>query len=94
MRAYAKSSQKGADDRGVIKEILFSCDRDGTQSAHYRRRMSLLLLLHAIGETAKIGADFDRQTFSDLTYYGRVVTDEEALKKRGHLHTCSFARCC
>ena len=73
-------SQKGADDRDVIKEILFSCDREGTQSTHYRRRMSLLLLLHAIGETAKIGAGFDRQTFSDLTYYGRVVTDEERHK--------------
>ena len=44
-------SQKGADDRDVIKEILFSCDREGAQSTHYRRRMSLLLLLHAIGET-------------------------------------------
>jgi hypothetical protein len=73
-------AQKGADDRDVIKEILFSCDREGTQSTHYRRRMSLLLLLHAIGETAKIGAEFDRQTFSDLTYYGRVVTGEESLK--------------
>ena len=73
-------SQTGADDRNVIKEILFSCDREGTQSAHYRRRMSLLLLVHAVGKTAKIGANFDRQTFSDLTYYGRVVTDEKALK--------------
>jgi hypothetical protein len=42
--------------------------------------MSLLLLLHAVDETAKIGADFDRQTFSDLIYYGRLVTDEETLK--------------
>jgi hypothetical protein len=42
--------------------------------------MSLLLLLHAIGETAKIEAKFDRQTFSDLTYYGRVVTGEERLE--------------
>jgi hypothetical protein len=73
-------SQRGAVDREVIKEILFSCDREGAQSTHYRRRMSLLLLLHAVGETAKIGADFGRQSFSDLTYYGRVVTDEDALK--------------
>jgi hypothetical protein len=42
--------------------------------------MSLLLLLHAIGETAKIEAKFDRQTFSDLTYYDRVVTGEERLE--------------
>jgi hypothetical protein len=70
-------SLKGADDRDVIKEILFSCDRKGTQSTHYRRRMSLLLLLYGIGETAKRGAGFDRLTFSDLTYFGRVVTDEE-----------------
>jgi hypothetical protein len=75
-------SQKGADDCNVIREILFSCDREGTQSAHYRRRMSLLLLLHAVGENAKIRAGFDRQTFSDLTYYGRVVTDEENLKSK------------
>ena len=75
-------SQKGADDRDAIREILFSCDREGTQSAHYRRRMSLLLLLHAVGETAKFRAGFDRQTFSDLTYYGRVVTDEETLKSK------------
>jgi hypothetical protein len=73
-------TQKGADDRDVIREILFSCDREGTHSTHYRRRMSLLLLLHAVGETAKIDIGFDRQTFIDLTYYGRVVTEEENLK--------------
>jgi hypothetical protein len=73
-------SQKGAEDRDVIKEILFSCDRKGTQSTHYRRRMSLLLLLHGIGKTAKLGVGFDRLTFSDLTYFGRVLTDEERQK--------------
>jgi hypothetical protein len=73
-------SQSSAEDRDVIKEILFSCDREGTQSTHYRRRMSLLLLLHGIGAAAKIEVPFDRQSFSDLTYYGRIVTDEEHLK--------------
>ena len=72
--------QKGAEDRHVIKEILFACDRKETQSTHYRRRMSLLLLLHGIGKTATIEAEFDRLTFSDLTYFGRVVTDEERQK--------------
>jgi len=70
-------SKKGSDDREVIKEILFSCDREGTQSTHYRRRMSLLLLLHGIGKAATIETMFDRQTFSDLTYFKQVVTDEE-----------------
>jgi hypothetical protein len=72
--------QKGADDRDVIKELLFSCDRKETQSTHYRRRMSLLLLLYGIGKTATIEAAFNRLTFSDLTYFGRVVTDEERQK--------------
>jgi hypothetical protein len=73
-------SQRGAEDREVIRDILFSCDREGTQSTHYRRRMSLLLLLHAVGETARLEVGFDRQTFSDFTYYGRVMTDEERFK--------------
>lgn len=70
-------SKSGSDDREVIKEILFSCDREGTQSTHYRRRMSLLLLLHGIGKAATIEAMFDRQTFGDLTYFKQVVTGEE-----------------
>lgn len=73
-------SQEGADDRDVIKEILFSCDREETKSTHYRRRMSLLLLLYGISKAAKIEVAFDRQSFSDLTYFGRAVTDEEHQK--------------
>ena len=73
-------SQRTAEDRNVIKEILFSCDREGTHSTHYRRRMSLLLLLYGVGAAAKADAPFDRQSFSDLTYYGRIVADEEHLK--------------
>jgi hypothetical protein len=71
---------KGAADREVIKEIIFSCDREGTQSLHYRRRMSLMLMLHGVGATARAEVNFDRQSFSDLTYYRRLVTDEERLK--------------
>ncbi len=70
-------ARMGAADRDVIRDILFSCDRNETQSTHYRRRMSLLLLLHAIGEAAKIGIVFDRHAFNDLTYFGHVMRDEE-----------------
>jgi hypothetical protein len=73
-------ARKGAKDRNVIKEILFSCDRASTTSTHYRRRMSLLLMLDCVGLMAHAGVSFDRQAFSDLTYFGRVVPDEEGLK--------------
>ena len=63
-------ARKSALDRDVIRDILFSCDRNEKQSAHYRRRMTLLLLLHAVGEAAKIGMTLNRQAFNDLTYFG------------------------
>jgi hypothetical protein len=73
-------AEKGANDRNIIRDMLFSCDRKEKQSTHYRRRMSLLLLLHAVRETAKIGIVLDRHAFNDLTYFGRVVPDEKRRK--------------
>ena len=37
-----------AEDRTLLRDVFFSCDRESVQSAHYRRRMSLLLLLEGI----------------------------------------------
>jgi hypothetical protein len=79
-RDCAKSRKKARTTGMSSRRYCFRATAKGPKSTHYRRRMSLLLLLHAIGETAKIEAKFDRQTFSDLTYYDRVVTGEERLE--------------
>jgi hypothetical protein len=69
--------RKGAADREVMREILFACDRQKKDSAHYRRRMTLLLLLQAIAEASGRYISFDRHVFNDLTYFGRIVRDDE-----------------
>jgi hypothetical protein len=66
-------SLPGAADRDAIRDVLFSCDRDFRGSAHYRRRMSLLLMLEAIRKLQRTGLLFDAAAFSDLTYFGRVL---------------------
>jgi hypothetical protein len=73
-------AEEGAEDRAVLREIFFSCDRDSTKTAHYRRRMSLLLIMESIRTTTEAGVPFNQRSFGDLTYFGRVMSDEDADK--------------
>ncbi len=66
-----------AEDRTLLRDVFFSCDRESVQSAHYRRRMSLLLLLESIRMVDEAGVPFDQAAFNDLTYFGRVVPVED-----------------
>lgn len=65
--------RKDAEDRAIIKKLLFYCDGVKKDSTHYRRRMSLLLMLEAIGQMQKAGVAFTNQSFGDLVFYGRLL---------------------
>ena len=67
-----------AEDRAILREVLFSCDRESTRSAHYRRRMTLLFMLESIRQLGDIGVRFDETSFRDLTYFREVMTNEAA----------------
>lgn len=58
-----------AADRQVLREVFFSCDRTGTESAHHRRRMTLLLLLDCARICESIGIGLDEEKFADLVFY-------------------------
>ncbi len=58
-----------AADRQVLREVFFSCDRTDTESAHYRRRMTLLLLLECARICEANGAGLDEKKFADLVFY-------------------------
>lgn len=58
-----------AADRQVLREVFFSCDRTDTESAHYRRRMTLLLLLECARICETNGTGLDEQKFADLVFY-------------------------
>ncbi|MFB0875999.1 MULTISPECIES: hypothetical protein [unclassified Sphingobium] len=59
-----------------LRDLFFSTDSDSHLNSHYRRRMSLLLLLWATLVTADAGVELDERSFGDLAYY-RMIFDEE-----------------
>lgn len=61
-----------AADRQVLREVFFSCDRSGTESAHHRRRMTLLLLLECARICEDTGTGLDEDKFADLVFYRGV----------------------
>ena len=72
-------SRGDAQDRSAIRDSIFACDRDKIDNAHYRRRMSLLLLLQSIDmvNTIEGGPSFSGEVFADLVYYGGVSSDQD-----------------
>lgn len=70
-------SQKRAADRDVLREMFFACEQESTQTGQYRRRMSLLLLLECIGQAHDAGISFDNTCFSNISYFGAMVGEEE-----------------
>lgn len=69
---------RAADDFDLLplRDLFFSTDSDSRLNSHYRRRMSLLLLLWAVDVTADAEVELDVGSFGDLTYY-RIVFDDE-----------------
>lgn len=60
--------------------MFFAQDGFLAKASHYRRRMSLLLLLDCIGRTHACGVSFDNFSFSDICYFGEMIVDEEKPK--------------
>lgn len=58
-----------AEDRQVLREVFFSCDRSGTESGHHRRRMTLLLLLECARICESNATGLDEEKFADLVFY-------------------------
>ncbi|MCX7299181.1 MAG: hypothetical protein NTX73_02130 [Rhodobacterales bacterium] len=58
-----------AEDRQVLREVFFSCDRSGTESGHHRRRMTLLLLLECARICERNATWLDEEKFADLVFY-------------------------
>lgn len=70
---------RAADDFDLppLRDLFFATDNDDRLNSHFRRRMSLLLLLWAVDVTDEAGLELTVRSFDDLTYY-RIVSDEEA----------------
>lgn len=58
-----------------LRDLFFAAQSDDQHNSHFRRRMSLLLLLWAVDVTNEAGVTLDAQSFDDLTYY-RIISDE------------------
>lgn len=63
-------------DLSPLRELFFAADVDDEANSHFRRRMSLMLLLWAVDVAGAAGLRLDARTFDDLTYY-RVIHDED-----------------
>lgn len=68
---------RAADDFDLLplRNLFFATDSDDRLNSHFRRRMSLLLLLWAVDVTNEAGLELDAQSFDDLTYY-RIISGE------------------
>lgn len=64
-------------DRAPLRDVFFSTTDPDRQSAHQRRRMSLLLLLELIRQTQLAGRTLNRWQFANLTYFGCLLPDED-----------------
>lgn len=63
-------------DLRPLRDLFFATDSDDQFNSHFRRRMSLLLLLWAVNEAHEAGVDLNMQAFDDMTYY-RMFSDND-----------------
>jgi hypothetical protein len=73
-------SGKQASDLATLRSMFFAHEGFLTKGSHYRRRMSLLLLLECIGRAHAAGIAFSNSVFSDICYFREIVVDDEKLK--------------
>jgi len=66
---------KRAYDRGVLRDLFFA--NGMAKPAQIRRRMSLLLILESVGLARVAATSFDNVAFSDICYFGTLVSEDE-----------------
>jgi len=71
-------SLKSSIDRSALRNMFFSKDGFLAKESHYRRRMSLLLLIECIGRAHSAGISFDNSSFSDFCYFGEILLEDES----------------
>ncbi len=64
-------------DLEPLRDLFFAAGVEGTENSHYRRRMSLLLAMHAASIANANGLALSREVFDDLTFYRRLVLPVE-----------------
>lgn len=72
---------KRAYDRDVLRNVFFARYEEMSQPGHHRRRMSLLLLLECVGQAHAAGIAFGNSSFSDICYFGTLLSDEDTPDK-------------
>ncbi|KHK93560.1 hypothetical protein LK12_04770 [Novosphingobium malaysiense] len=65
-------------DLGPLRDLFFAVGIEGLENSHYRRRMTLLLVLQAAHIADANGLELDNDTFNDMTFYRRLVLPDEA----------------
>jgi len=73
-------SGKQASDRATLRSMFFALEGFLTKGSHYRRRMSLLLLLECVGRARIAGISLTNSSFSDICYFGEILPDDEEPK--------------
>jgi hypothetical protein len=74
-------ASKRALDRDVLRNVFFAKYKEMTQPGQQRRRISLLFLLECVGQTHAAGASFGNNSFSDICYFGALLSDDDTPKK-------------
>lgn len=59
-----------------LRDLFFATTAEDERNSHFRRRMTLLLILYAVDVAADKGVVLDGDSFNDLTYY-RVFIDKD-----------------
>ncbi len=72
---------KRAFDREVLRDVFFAKYKEMTQPGQRRRRMSLLFLLECVGRAHAAGVAFENGSFSDICYFGAVLSDDDTAKE-------------
>ena len=65
-----------AFDLVPLREMFFAADIEDRHNSHYRRRMTLMLLLWAVDITHAAGHELMAASFDDLTFYRAIFSDE------------------
>lgn len=62
-------------DLQPLRELFFAKDVEGQENSHFRRRMSLLLIMSGIDAADGLGLRLSAEAFDDFTFYGRFATE-------------------
>jgi len=70
---------RAADDFDLLplRDLFFAVNNGDRLNSHFRRRMSLMLLLWSVDITSEVGLELDTKSFDDLTYY-RIMCEADS----------------